>query len=502
MPLSTGLVLNNRYRIVKLLGQGGFGAVYRAWDLNLNAPCALKESLTTSPESIKQFSLEARLLANLRHINLPAVIDHFIVEGQGQYLVMDYVEGEDLQQMLKRINGPLPEGQVLAWISQVCDTLTYLHSQNPPVIHRDIKPANIKITPQGQVKLVDFGIAKEYRPSQKTTKGARAVTPGYSPPEQYGKGLTDPRTDIYAVGATLYTVLTCQAPVESLELELGHQLPGPRQLNPSISPATETAILKSLQLAPEHRFQTAVELKAALCMSNPLTQVATTQVVQPFEQAISPPLVHPALKRRRKNGALIAGVVLAVGVVCILGIGLALLGSGLIFGKNSASGDGSGNMATRTRHPTTTLIGEVPTPIPITPTSGIVIQPTFTPLPSATPVPTFPPTHTRIPTSTVADTPTDLGIWEPCPGIYPSRLHVGMHATVSFHPAKSNNVRRRPDISAPLVGQIDPGEEIEITGGPVCQNGYIWWQIISVSTHLSGWTAEGDNSNYWLVPAQ
>ena len=116
MPLSTGQILNNRYRIVKLLGQGDFGAVFRAWDLNLNAPCALKESLTTTPEAVRQFTLEARLLANLRYVNLPAVIDHFSVEGQAQYLVMDFVEGQDLQLMLQRSGGPLPEGHVLAWM--------------------------------------------------------------------------------------------------------------------------------------------------------------------------------------------------------------------------------------------------------------------------------------------------------------------------------------------------------------------------------------------------
>jgi len=160
MPLITGQLINNRYRIVKKLGQGGFGAVYRAWDTNLNGPCAVKENFDTSPKAQKQFAREASLLFNLNHPHLPRVFDHFFIPGQGQYLVMDYIEGEDLQEMLQRVGGALPESQVIEWIGHVCDALDYLHTQNPPIIHRDIKPANIKITHPGKALLVDFGIAK------------------------------------------------------------------------------------------------------------------------------------------------------------------------------------------------------------------------------------------------------------------------------------------------------------------------------------------------------
>ncbi|MBN1149006.1 MAG: serine/threonine protein kinase, partial [Anaerolineales bacterium] len=202
MPLAQGQTLHNRYRIVGLLGQGGFGAVYRAWDITFEIPCAIKENTETSEAAQRQFLREAKLLHVLRHPNLPLVKDYFFLPSQGQYLVMDYVEGQDLGEML--LNGPLEEARVLPWIMQVCDALSYLHSQNPPVIHRDIKPGNIKITPQGKAVLVDFGISKVYDPAMATTVGARAVTPGYSPPEQYGKGTTDARSDLYALGATLY----------------------------------------------------------------------------------------------------------------------------------------------------------------------------------------------------------------------------------------------------------------------------------------------------------
>ena len=208
MGLQQGEVIYQRYRIVKLLAQGGFGTLYRAWDTALGRPCALKENLDPSPGGQRQFLREAKILANLIHPSLPRVTDYFLVQGQSQYLVMDYVEGQDLQEMLEDRGSPLPEVRVQVWAGQICDALTYLHSQTPPVIHRDIKPANIKITPSGQAVLVDFGIAKVYDPKLKTTLGAQAVSPGYSPYEQYGKGKTDPRTDIYALGATLYTLLT------------------------------------------------------------------------------------------------------------------------------------------------------------------------------------------------------------------------------------------------------------------------------------------------------
>ena len=266
MSLTQGQILNNRYRIVKLLGQGGFGAVYKAWDLNFEVVCAIKENFETSPEAQRQFLREARLLHVLRHPNLPLVKDHFVIAGQGQYLVMDYVEGQDLEELRCAAGGRLPEAQVLPWIAQVCDALDYMHRQNPPVIHRDLKPANIKITPEGRAMLVDFGIAKTYDPLLKTTLGARAVTPGYSPIEQYGTGVTDARTDLYSLGATLYTLLTGQEPPEAPQRVLRDPLLPPLQINPAISPALEAALLHALQVDPEQRCQSAAEFKAALSL--------------------------------------------------------------------------------------------------------------------------------------------------------------------------------------------------------------------------------------------
>ena len=172
MTLQTGQELINRYRIVKLLGQGGFGAVYRGWDINLSKACAVKENLETTAQAQRQFTREATILANLSHPNLPRVTDYFIIEGQGQYLVMDYVEGADLEDKMESGDDIAVE-QIIDWISQVADALTYLHSRSPSVLHRDIKPANIRITPGGRAMLVDFGLVKIFDPQLRTTLGAR-----------------------------------------------------------------------------------------------------------------------------------------------------------------------------------------------------------------------------------------------------------------------------------------------------------------------------------------
>ncbi len=279
MTLNSGDVLVNRYRIVKLVGQGGFGAVYRAWDTSLGVPVALKENLDTSAEAQHQFEQEARLLAPLRHDNLPRVSDHFFISGQGQYLVMDFVEGKSLEALLAERGGPLPEAEALRWMTQVCDALEYLHTRTPPIIHRDIKPQNIIINADGRAVLVDFGISKAYDPALKTTKGARAVTPGYSPPEQYGMGTTDARSDVYALGATLYTLLTGSAPPESVALIAGGEtLPPIRQTNPGVNPATEAAVAAAMTLAASQRLSGAGELRDALSgrVITPLPQVART----------------------------------------------------------------------------------------------------------------------------------------------------------------------------------------------------------------------------------
>src|SRR6476469_2558462 len=157
--LTPETILQGRYRIVRQLGQGGMGAVYEAVDLRLDTVVALKETLFTDEKLRKQFEREARLLARLHHQALPRVSDHF-TEGDGQFLVMQYVPGEDLFEMQTRRQSPFPQSDVLRWADQLCDALDYLHTQDPQIIHRDIKPQNLKLTSRGQVILLEFGLAK------------------------------------------------------------------------------------------------------------------------------------------------------------------------------------------------------------------------------------------------------------------------------------------------------------------------------------------------------
>lgn len=283
MPLAPGTLLNNRYRIVSILGQGGMGAVYRASDEHLVIPVAVKENLFLTEEYGRQFQREAHILAGLRHPNLPHVSDYFAMENQGQYLVMDYVEGEDLRQRMERI-GAIPEREAVLIGISICDALTYLHSRRAPIVHRDIKPGNIKVTPDGQAVLVDFGLAKIMQGSQATSTGARAMTPGYSPPEQYGTARTDPRSDIYSLGATLYAALTGIIPEDGLARMTGKARLTPiRDLSPKINRKLAESIEHALEVDPDDRYQSADEFKEALIESGELA---------PYYQdrpAISPP---------------------------------------------------------------------------------------------------------------------------------------------------------------------------------------------------------------------
>ncbi len=243
------------------------GSIYLADDLRLEGrQCALKEvehDRSLPPDLLKQareqFLREATVLARLDHPNLPKVSDFFSVGGR-DYLVMDYVPGKDLRTLLidaRERGGFLSEREVLNWAAQLADALTYLHSQDPPIVHRDIKPSNLKLTPAGMLKLVDFGLVKILASEEVTVTILQGRgTALYTPLEQYGgdSGHTDGRSDIYSFGATLYHLLTNQAPVEARELFLHPEsLPAPRRFNPNISQRTERAILWAMNLHPDER---------------------------------------------------------------------------------------------------------------------------------------------------------------------------------------------------------------------------------------------------------
>jgi len=267
LPLKAGEVLRGRYRIRRIIGQGGMGSIYLSDDLRLEGrQCALKEvehDRTLPPEMVReareQFLREATVLARLDHPNLPKVSDFFSV-GSRDYLVMDFVPGKDLRTLMleaRQNSSFLPENDVLAWASQLADALTYLHNQNPPILHRDIKPSNLKLTPSGLLKLVDFGLVKLLAPGEVTITVLQGQgTALYTPLEQYGgdSGHTDARSDIYAFGATLYHLLTNKAPLDARERFLEPEALVPvRQINPEVSARTERAIDWAMSLHPDER---------------------------------------------------------------------------------------------------------------------------------------------------------------------------------------------------------------------------------------------------------
>jgi len=308
MPIIPDTILKDRYRIVKILGQGGMSSVYHAIDENIGIPVAVKANLVLTDDYSRQFQREANILATLRHPNLPRVNDYFHIPGQGQYLVMDYIEGEDLRERIER-QDQLSEREVIIIGAAICDALMYLHKREPPVIHRDIKPGNIKITPEGHVVLVDFGLVKLLEGNQQTTTGARAMTPGYSPPEQYGTGRTDERSDIYSLGATLYAALTGVIPEDGLSRVTGKEKLTPiRRKRPNVTERLAQIIEKSLELDSEKRFQSAQEYRSALLDSGNMSSIPVetnlltpppkrNSVKQVIHTGISQPLVSIPLSR-------------------------------------------------------------------------------------------------------------------------------------------------------------------------------------------------------------
>lgn len=267
-PLPAGTILRQRYKITNMVGQGGMGSIYRAEDLRLPGRlCAIKEvqpETGAAPEvqaqAQEQFLQEASILARLDHPNLPKVSDFFQEEGRA-FLVMDFVPGRDLRELILDTWGQgeaLTEQQVMDWAVQIIDALDYLHTHEPPVLHRDIKPANLKLTPANRIKLVDFGLVKLMDQDDVRTitvvQGRGTVL--YTPLEQYGgdSGHTDPRSDIYALGATLYHLLTGQAPpsAKSRFLNPGRLQP-PGQLNSALSEAVSDAVLWAMEMHPDQR---------------------------------------------------------------------------------------------------------------------------------------------------------------------------------------------------------------------------------------------------------
>ena len=376
------------YQIKRVIGWGGFGAVYEAEDARqLGSRVALKESF--DPSGMTSFQGEFAVLQQHQHPHLPRYEAMFIEQGNG-YLVMEFIPGQSLEDVQKAEGGPLPEKQVLGFALQLCEVLEYLHRQCPPIIHRDLKPANVRLTPSGRIKLVDFGLFKQ---GTDTTKSSRmGLTPAYAPVEQHplAPGHTDERSDVYSLGATLYHLLTGQMPVSSfirIKTPTADPLPPPARLNPRLSPHVAAAISKAMSLMPADRYPSIAAFRQAL-----MGQAA--------------PLISPQQPAKRPAAplAIFAGV--GVGLVALLAVLALVFGGG---GGQAAAQPTSVAVAVPSVAvaPTTALVvltrapGAVPS-VAVAPTSvaGAPTVPsapptvTLEPLPSTTLAPSAPPTIT------------------------------------------------------------------------------------------------------------
>ncbi len=259
-------LLIQRYLIIRLAGRGGMSAIYLALDRNQNnRKVAIKEMSQENlddeerNDALMRFQQEARLLERLTHRNLPQVYDAFNSGGRS-FLVMDYIEGQTLLQVLQTAGQPLPVEQVLHYADQLCDVLTYLHQQNPPIIFRDLKPTNVMVNQDGHVYLIDFGIArlfKEGQPQDTMVLGS----PGYAPPEQHGIGQTGPRSDLYALGATLHCCLTNHDPYNATEHFTFQSI---RRYNPLVPPVLDALVMRLLSIDENQRPGSALEVKQSL----------------------------------------------------------------------------------------------------------------------------------------------------------------------------------------------------------------------------------------------
>jgi serine/threonine protein kinase len=505
MLLERGALLNNRYRIIDILGQGGMGSVYRAVDENLGVEVAVKDNLFTTEEYARQFRREAVILATLRHSNMPRVTDHFVIDGQGQYLIMDYIEGEDLRQRMDRI-GTISEEEAIIIGAAICDALSYLSTCDPPIVHRDIKPGNVRITPNGHIYLVDFGLAKDLKSHQTTTTGARAMTPGYSPPEQYGTSRTDQRSDIYSLGATLYAALTGMIPEDALSRAVDHvDLTPIRKHNGRISRRLASVIEKALDIRPDGRFQDAEEFKQALLSAASPTQRKLDEYIVapppsiddkllPGDHALVPPDVAAKLPRtsgqpqpisppgqgikipentsveRQGSQSTTGGrwlLGLLVFLLTVLAIWLYTVNPAITNAALARIFGFSGVIPPITASVTPTI-----SPIPTTGTSVQGVAPggnpsptfTFTPTETSVPSPTVTMAPTLTPTPTASPTPTAT----PTPSITPTPLPTMVGGGTGQIAFASNRNSRLPQI---WIINTEGKEERQITNIPegACQ---------------------------------
>jgi serine/threonine protein kinase len=423
--LNSDQILANRYRLMLLVGQGTMGAVYDAEDLVFNRRVALKRlryAPEASPKIIEQtrlqFEHEAKILATLRHPNLPRVTDYFTFSDQ-EFLVMDYIEGLSLEEILALHPGGLDESAVLGWADQLLSALEYIHRHG--LVHRDVKPANIRVTPEGNVFLVDFGLVKTFDPnSPKTATAIRGLgTPQYAPPEQYDAelGHTEPRSDLYALGATLYHLLTGEPPA-TVTRRVSN--PGAfrtlREIKPSISPEIEQVILRAMEVPIAKRFASAGDMRSALNLARVRSPAGPTET----SHLSAAELIRATRANRRRRVGAAAGL---VAVLTLCATTFIIVAPGLV------------STSTSTPTPTSSPTNAAPVVLPVN-------TETSTPTPTLT---LLPPTNTATATLTPSVTATAATSDTPTPSPSPTlrRLTPTQTPTVVISPTFTNTPERR-----------------------------------------------------------
>ena len=363
MPLLPGEILNKRYRIISLLGRGQYGATYRAYDTGAQQEVAIKEYLDPTVETQRRFREEARRLSGYTHPQLPKFVDHFALNDTGQYLVSHYVDGVDLQQLLDQF-GPLPSDRIIEYLQEACRPLSYLHEHK--ALHLDIKPANIRVTPTGELFLVDSGLPG---------LGIRPHEPGYGSPEQQAQSEVTPASDVYSLGATLYTLLCAKLPSNALSRESGLEtMPAAREVNPDVEPYLSLVASRAMSLRPDARYDSAKDFSTAL---NRPAGFREPQINQPRRtpdnvNVASPPRL-PQSRRRQMERRTIFG---------LLGLLLVIILAGVGFGVLNVGGPGEVSDAAATATLQSAVVAAL-----------TQIAPTATPIP----IPTDPPTPTPEP---------------------------------------------------------------------------------------------------------
>jgi serine/threonine protein kinase len=309
--LEPGAVMSDRYRIVRQLGKGGMGAVYEAVDQRLDATVALKETFSVDERLRRQFEQEARLLAQLHHPALPRVSDYF-TEGDRAFLVMQFISGADLAEIISQQPGPFPRATVIAWADQLLDALVYLHTRDRQIIHRDIKPHNLKLTSNGRIALLDFGLAKAEATDVSTTVSSTSIfgyTKRYSPLEQIQNHGTTPRSDIYALGATLYHLLTGVKPLDAVARATALVNSKSDPLRPAdeiyraVGPEIAAILSRAMALNPEDRYASANDFREALRKVGRKENEARESAHHSIAKSVSDSTLNPTVVRKAPTAA-------------------------------------------------------------------------------------------------------------------------------------------------------------------------------------------------------